>query len=561
MKNHFLYISVLFLLVLSTEIYSQKTERNPLEYESILSGTFGELRSNHFHSGLDIKTKGKEGAKVYTFTNGYVSRIKISNGGYGKAIYIKHPDGRTTVYAHLQKFSAKIEAIVNEIQYRREKYEIEFFPAKNEINISTDEVIAFSGNTGGSSGPHLHFEIRDSSQRPLNPLNYGVKVKDTKKPTIIGLKRYNLLKNGEIQSSRNIPFYKNTNNGYITDTIFAMDNIGFGVQTFDQQDLAKNKNGVYKINTFIDNDTVLEVNFNKFSFEETKHINRYLDFSEFKKTKKKFQKLFIQNNNPLSIFTKQLNKGIVHVKENKIYTYRVELFDFNNNLTEIIIPIKADLSKVIIKEKDDVKIVGLDKQFINRNKKYILSGNNSSISIDKKTFYSNVFLEINSKIDTLNINTDTIPLIKFLKIKFLKTNYSNSYIGKLDNKLNKLSFLSSKINGDSIVAYTKSLGTYILARDTIKPTIIPLGFNKNDWISNFNYLKFQIKDKQTGIKNYRATINGKWILMEPFNKNGVIRYEFSDNSINSTENKFRLEVSDNSGNTSIYETVFYRKVN
>ena len=148
-----------------------------------------------------------------------------------------------------------------------------------------------------------------------------------------------------------------------------------------------------------------------------------------------------------------------------------------------------------------------------------------------------------------------------MKIKFLKTNYSNSYIGKLDNKLNKLSFLSSKINGDSIVAYTKSLGTYILARDTIKPTIIPLGFNKNDWISNFNYLKFQIKDKQTGIKNYRATINGKWILMEPFNKNGVIRYEFSDNSINSTENKFRLEVSDNSGNTSIYETVFYRKVN
>ena len=116
MKNHFLYISISFLLVLSTETYSQKIERNPLGYESILSGTFGELRSNHFHSGLDIKTKGKEGSKVYTFNKGYVSRIKISNGGYGKAIYIKHPDGRTTVYAHLQKFSAKIEAIVNEIQ-------------------------------------------------------------------------------------------------------------------------------------------------------------------------------------------------------------------------------------------------------------------------------------------------------------------------------------------------------------------------------------------------------------------------------------------------------------
>ena len=148
-----------------------------------------------------------------------------------------------------------------------------------------------------------------------------------------------------------------------------------------------------------------------------------------------------------------------------------------------------------------------------------------------------------------------------MKIKFLKTNYSNSYIGKLNKKSNKLSFLSSKIKGDSIITYTKSLGTYILARDTINPTIIPLGFNKNDWISNLNYLKFQLKDKHTGIKNYRATINGKWVLMEPFNKNGVIRYDFSNKSINSTKNIFKLEVSDNAGNTSIYETVFYRKVN
>jgi len=561
MNNHLLNIFVLFLLIISTEIYSQKNERNPLDYESVLSGTFGELRSNHFHSGLDIKTKGKEGAKVYALTNGYVSRIKISKGGYGKAIYIKHPDGRTTVYAHLQKFSSKIETIVNKIQYKRENYEIEIFPAKNEINIEIDEVIAFSGNTGGSSGPHLHFEIRDSSQRPLNPLNHGIKVQDTKEPTIKGLKIYNLQKNGEIQSSKNISFYKKTNNSFITDTIFAVDHIGFGVQTFDQQDLAKNKNGVYKINTFIDNDTLLEVNFNKFSFDETKHINRYLDFSEFKKTKKRFQKLFIQNNNPLSIFTKQLNKGIVHVKENKAYTYRVELFDFNNNLTEMIIPIKADLSKIIFKEKNIKKIGGINKQFVNRNKKYILSTNNSSITIDKETFYSNIFLKINSKIDTLSINTDTIPLIKSLKIKFLKTNYSNSYIGKLNKKSNKLSFLSSKIKGDSIITYTKSLGTYILARDTINPTIIPLGFNKNDWISNLNYLKFQLKDKHTGIKNYRATINGKWVLMEPFNKNGVIRYDFSNKSINSTKNIFKLEVSDNAGNTSIYETVFYRKVN
>jgi len=558
MKNSFFY---LFFLLASTCVYSQKINNNPLGFESVLSGTFGELRSNHFHSGLDIKTKGKEGAKVFAVNKGFVSRIKISRGGYGKAIYIKHLDGTTSVYAHLQKFSLKIDSIVKKIQYKKENYEIEFFPAVNEINISNNEIIAYSGNTGGSSGPHLHFEIRDINQKPLNPLDYGINVTDTKAPNLKGLKLYKLHKNSEIQSSRNLSFYKLSNNKYITDTVYDTGDIGFGVQAFDRQDLANNKNGVYSLNAFTNLDTILEVAFNKFSFDETKHINRLIDYSEFKKNKKRFIKLFIQENNPLSVFKKQLNKGILELKKDSSYIYRIELVDFNNNLSEIIIPIKEEESKTKNLDIEVVKLGEINKKFINKNKKYFISKNNSSISIDKETFYSSLFLKIDSKIDTLTINSDTIPLIKSLRVKFKKTAFNNSYIGKLIEKSNKTSFVSSNVKGDSILAYTKSLGTYILARDTINPTITPLGFNKNDWISGLNYLKIQIKDKQTGIKNYRATINGKWILMEPFNKNGVIRYNFDDNISNMTKNIFNLEVSDNVGNTSIYETVFYRKKN
>ena len=553
-------LNILFFFISITSLLAQNNQRNPLDYESILSGTFGELRTNHFHSGVDIKTKGKEGSKIYAFSEGYVSRIKISKGGYGKAIYIKHSDGKTTVYAHLKSFSKKIEKIVKTKQYLKENYEIEIFPGFNEIKISNNELIAFSGNTGGSSGPHLHFEIRDINQKPLNPLNYGIDVQDNRSPSILGLKIYSLYKNMEIKNSKNLTFYKKDKNSYITDTIHSIGALGFGVQTIDRQDLASNKNGVYKINTYIDNDTLISIDFNKFSFEETKHINRYIDYPEFKRNKKRFQKLFIQKNNPLSIYKKERNQGIVSLIENSKHLITIEVIDFNQNITKLFIPIKGTLDTDILND-NKIKIGDSNKLFINRNKKYILNQHNSSLHIEKETFYRNLFIKKNSSKDTLNLGSDTVPLLKSFKIKFKKPNYKNSYIGIQNDKSNKLSFVSSTIKEDSIIAFSKRLGKYIVSRDTINPTITPLGFSKNDWISNLDYLKFQVRDTHTGIKNYRASINNKWVLMEPFNKNGVIRYDFKDNIINKSKNVFKIEVSDNVGNTSVFETIFYRKTN
>ena len=554
-------LNILFFFISITSLLAQNNQRNPLDYESILSGTFGELRTNHFHSGVDIKTKGKEGSKIYAFSEGYVSRIKISKGGYGKAIYIKHSDGKTTVYAHLKSFSKKIEKIVKTKQYLKESYEIEIFPGFNEIKISNNELIAFSGNTGGSSGPHLHFEIRDINQKPLNPLNYGIDVQDNRSPSILGLKIYSLYKNMEIKNSKNLTFYKKDKNSYITDTIQSIGALGFGVQTIDRQDLASNKNGVYKINTYIDNDTLISIDFNKFSFEETKHINRYIDYLEFKRNKKRFQKLFIQKNNPLSIYKKERNQGVVSLIENSRHLITIEVIDFNQNITKLFIPVKGTLDSDILNNDNKIKIGDFNKSFINRNKKYILNQHNSSLLIKKETFYNNLFIKKNSSIDTLNLGSDTVPLLKSFKIKFKKPNYKNSYIGIQNDKSNKLSFVSSTIQEDSIIAFSKRLGKFIVSRDTINPTITPLGFSKNDWISNLDYLKFQVRDTQTGIKNYRATINNKWVLMEPFNKNGVIRYDFKDNIINKSKNVFKIEVSDNVGNTSVFETIFYRKTN
>ena len=559
MKNFIL--KILFFLISINLVVAQNNQRNPLDYETILSGTFGELRSNHFHSGIDIKTKGKEGSKVYAFSKGYVSRIKISKGGYGKAIYIKHSDGKTSVYAHLKRFSKKIETIVKNEQYKKEDYEIEIFPALNEIKILDNELIAYSGNTGGSSGPHLHFEIRDINQKPLNPLSYGIDVKDSKTPSILGLRLYSLYKNREIKDYKNLTLYKRDKNTFITDTVNSIGTLGFGIQTFDRQDLASNKNGVYKINTYIDNDTLVSIDFSKFSFDETKHINRYIDYSEFKRNKRRFQKLFVQKNNPLSIYKTERNHGVISLIESNKHLIKIEVLDFKKNITKIFVPIKGNCNNDILNNDNDIKIGGINKLFINRNKKYFINQHNSSINIEKGTFYNNIFIKKNSTIDTLDLGTDTVPLLKSIIIKFKKPDYKNSYIGLTNDKTKRLSYVSSTIRKDSIIAYTKRLGKYIVSRDTIKPTITPLGFSKNDWISNLNYLKFQVKDAQTGIENYRASINNKWILMEPLNKNGVIIYDFNDNIINKSKNVFKIEVSDNVGNTSVFETIFYRKTN
>ncbi len=214
--------------------------RKPLNIPLVLSGTFGELRTNHFHAGLDLKTQQKEGLNVYSAAQGFISRIKISHWGYGKALYITHPNGYTTVYAHLQKFNKRIEAYIKKQQYKKESYEVHVFPSSSELPVSKDEIIAFSGSTGGFVGPHLHFEIRNTkTEKPINPLFFGIQVYDSKKPRVNSLIGYALDLNSHI-NQLNIPTqltYKKLKNGdYLADKIVAFGQIGFGINAYDQLD-------------------------------------------------------------------------------------------------------------------------------------------------------------------------------------------------------------------------------------------------------------------------------------------------------------------------------------
>ncbi len=542
--------------------YPQDYFRNPLDITLVLSGTFAELRSNHFHSGLDIKTQQKEGLKVYTAAEGYVSRIKISHYGYGKALYITHPNGYTTVYAHLKKLSPALESYIKECQYKNESYEVEVFPSPEELPISSDELIAYSGNTGSSGGPHLHFEIRDNEERPINPMLFGLDVKDTTKPFVSGIYAYSKDENSHVNSSINRKELRLIPNGigeYTVENIDAFGEIGFGVVSYDRQDLAPNSNGVSNIETYFNGIKNFEIDFKRFSFDESKHINRLIDFEIFKTKKSRIQKLFVQSNNPLSLYKNVDNNGFLKIEDSTSSIYKIRIQDFKGNESWVTIPIKGKKIESIIADK-----IPLDSYYALANEATNLTEGNVSVYIPSNTLYENTYLDFKVSSDTLKLHKDIIPLQKYITINYDISNYTEGdndklFIAELIGYYKRPSYLTTTRKGNILTARTNSFGTFALKTDTTPPSIKAVNFQDGKWLSKYRYLKVKISDDLSGISNYRATVNGKWILMEYNYKTGELTHDFNDNVITDTKNNLKVIVTDNVGNSSTFEATFFRK--
>ncbi|MFT5249656.1 MAG: hypothetical protein ACI93P_001383 [bacterium] len=534
---------------------------NPIEIPLILSGSFGELRNNHFHSGIDIKTQQREGIPIYAPANGFVSRVKVSHFGYGKALYIKHPNGYTTVYAHLKKYGDSIQGYLKNAQYKKETYEIELFPEANQIKIKKGDLIGYTGNSGSSGGPHLHFEIRDANSRPMNPLLFGIEIPDTKKPIVSSVFAYPLSKDAQINQSQNpvkIRLILQKDGSYKAENIIAFGKIGFGISTYDQQNGASNKNGVYKIETYCNGKEKIKIAFEKFSFSETRYLNRFIDYEYFKNNRSRIQKLFRQPNNPLSIIQSEDEKGIINVQDQLNSTYRIEVTDFKNNKVTISIPIKGEQLE-ILKPRKPIHT----EDFIYANEGTSITKGKFNVYIPSNSFYEDVYLNINVKEDTLLLHENVIPLHKSISISTDISNYNGNdidklYIGRLNYKKEPYYNFTSR-KGSKLTAYTKTLGSFVLVADTTNPEIKPINFQDNKWVSKNKTLKIKITDNLSGISSYRATINGKFILMEYNYKKDVLTYDFDDQIISESENNLKLIIIDNVGNNATFEATFFRK--
>ena len=547
-------------IIISQDKYPENYFSKPVEIPLILSGSFGELRSNHFHSGIDIKTQSKQGLNIVSSADGYVSRIKIAHGGFGKAIYVNHKNGYTTVYGHLKKFNTEIENYIKKIQYRRESYEVDVYLNENTLNVYKNQIIAFSGNTGGSSGPHLHYEIRKTSnQKPLNPLLFGMEVKDTRRPEIKDLFIYN-----DVDTNFNNLTANKLKLTKLNDSVFNSNEIningltGFGINVIDKQDLANNKNGVYKISTYYNNQLVNSILYDGFLFEESILINTLIDYKYYLNNKERIIKLFKSPGNTLS-FYENLNNGLIN-KTKGYSEFKIKISDIKNNNTYVIIPLNSE--NKLIQQNKKVKSKIKYNKLINNDLESNFNIENYQISIPKNTFLKNVNLLIELKNDSLKVINPTIPVFKNIKIVF--PNYFNkkgNYLANMDQNNNEY-FITSKLNSkNNFETKTKRLGTFFIKNDSVLPLIKSLSFKKGDWISNKNEIKFKILDKETGIKKYRGSINGKWVLFEYEYKKNEISYSFDQYYIKKSRNEVEIYVEDMVGNINILKTSFYRKAN
>ena len=561
-KKFYIYFTYIFLLNFSG--YTQNYT-NPLNIDLILSGTFGELRSNHFHAGIDLKTKGVEGLNVYSIADGYISRVKVSSFGYGKVIYIAHYDGNTSVYAHLKEFSHKIDSIVKIEQYKNKKFELDYYLQKDAIKVKQKEIIGKSGNSGSSAGAHLHFEIRDSkTQKPINPLYFNFNIKDDIKPEIKKLKIYNFNNTNKHQTFDVIK--KEKNNYFVNDTLHTNGDFGIGISTYDKSNYAYNKNCVYSIKLYLDEKLTFHFIADTLDFITTRFINAHIDYKEKIQNKIKYHRLFKLPFNKLKNYKTNINNGIISLADTNIHNLKIHVEDYNQNLSEIKLKVKNSMRKIKktnLFNGEPIQDV-VQKKFYHKHKNIFLF-NNVKVFLSEYSLYEDIIFNY-SLLDSVkgvygNIHRchkkDT-PIHKkydlYIKEDVPEKIKNKVYIAKRE-KENTFKFIGGNWEGLYLKTSTREFGDFCIVADSTGPIIKGVNIFPGKKINKQKNIKLTIEDSKSGIKKFEATVNNEWVLLDYDHKTKIVKYDFNK-ILKKGDNKFVLKVTDNCNNLTTYKAVF-----
>lgn len=559
-----LILLVFFCFPTIAQKYSDTEFVSPLDIPMKLSGTFGELRSNHFHSGIDIKTGEREGLNVYSIEKGYISRIKIQAGGYGKALYITHPGGYVSVYGHLSKYNTKINDYVVRSQYKHKSYELDLYPQAGEFPVEQGDIIAYSGNTGRSGGPHLHFEIRQlDGQKPINPLLFNYEVRDLTTPVINVLKVYPLGPLSSVEGSGSAKdYYTVVKSGHYVpksgDTIKAAGSIYFGINTYDPFNGGMNKNGVYSIRLFVDDKEVYGHSLNLFSFDETRYINSLIDYAEYKEKSRRVQKTLVDPNNKLGIYTTKNYKGL-QLEANRAYPVRFEVADIAGNTAVLKFWIKG-LSSTRSENKKGTKdnLVAFsylhDNSFVKDDIRLFVPG--KALYSDFEFDYSKTATPSGAYSPMHHVHNESVPLHTWCSLSLRADNLPEKLRSKAllakKQKGNVYSSQGGKFDKGFITTRIRNFGDYCIMVDTIAPSIRPVNIKNGKSLLAQTTIRVKIEDKLAGIDSYNAFLGEEWIMMEYDAKNDLLIYRF-DHKLKDGENHFKLIVKDNVGNTAEYK--------
>ncbi len=543
-----------------TDYFASPIAKSPL----LLAGTFGELRPNHFHAGIDIK--GIVGTPIYAAADGYVSKISVSGNGYGKMLRLTHPNGYTTLYAHLDQFSAELNAFAKAIQYEKESFELDLDLTPEQFPIKKGATIGTIGMTGATLGPHLHFEIQDAkTNNPINPLLFGLKVLDTTPQKMHQLKVYYLNEKNEAFGNQ---IYTLTKKGAIYavagDTLrLPVEKAGFGIKVFDHMNNVDNWNGIYSLHLMQDDSLVYQFDFETFPHSDTRYLNAHLDYEEQIKKNGYFNRCFRLANNKLPIYSSKKNDGIISLKKRQVHKMEITTSDLHGNETRLRFWIKQDSflhtqPKVIYnyflpcKEENIIEDKGLIAYF------------------PADAFYENLYLryqkteENSSHIcsPVYQIHNSKTPVHQYFSIYIeptkLPAEFKNKAFIAFCNENGTIVNYGGEWKNEMLQAEVLSLGDYCVMIDTIAPSIKPTLFKT--FMKGYKKITFKINDNIAGSKNviplkYRATLDGQWILMEYDAKNHLLTHTF-EKSIAKGKHHLQLIVTDAMGNQKTFEKDF-----
>ena len=556
MRFKLLFCLLLIINVLAAQNKSSyPVYPDPVKIPIYLSATFGELRNNAFHAGVDIKTGGEIGKKVYAVADGYVSRIGVSPYGYGNAVYITHNDGYTSVYAHLEKFNDKIGKYVKQKQLDSKSFAQSLYLKKDEIPVKVGELIGYSGDTGGSGGPHLHYELRDANQRPLNPYFFGFKVNDKIKPTINGIALYPK-ELSSVNGSDSEAYFKlvNNNGNYTVEKgdIEVNGTVFFGISAFDQADGSQNKNGVYSIELYADNRLIFSVLFERYSYDETRYVNSLIDYKKFVHDKIRYVRTEIDEYNILDIYGEK--NGSVTLKNGDKVAMKYVVKDYFGNTS------KVSFNLVGVKPIEEYSDNQYSRAYyrVDGKSEVEINLDGFTAKIPEKAFYKFEYV-LARQIDTIQniasdyaylIGSDDIPIQKNIEIKIRPAEkYADSdklYMVSVA-KNGKFSSAGGKMVDGMMTANIRTFGTYALAIDDTAPTITPDNFKNNSKVIKCKRLKIKIKDTESGIGSYNIYLNGKWVVGAYDAKNNLLFYDVDEN-LKKGNNKMEIVVTDAVGN-------------
>jgi hypothetical protein len=568
MRTFLLIFSLMFAVPLCAQWLPNDFFSAPMSIPLMVTSGFGEIRPNHFHSGIDFSTAGKNQA-VLAIEKGYVSRIKVSASGYGNALYINHPNGLTSVYAHLSEFNDTLNQYISIIQQQSREYEVDVLPDSSDFPISRQQFIGWTGNSGSSSAPHLHFEIRDQGfENVLNPLFFGYGEKDVTAPEITAvsvfpMETYGLVNN--VQSSLNIPIVinkKTKKKGLPPKVKMPQVSgwVGFGFQGGDVIGKLRNKTSIYKVQLLVDSQEVFQARLDEFSFDETRSVNAYQDYAERIRTKRKIQRCVLPSYSMIGIYKRSYNRGYFYFDEDRTHEITYVLSDLNENSTRFSFNVKGQIPQI-----ENFKKRG------NPNYQMILPGLQQTVSLpdfeaefQTESLFDTTWLKLISRNQLTGISpmielgSKYTPINQAVRIRFKPQIEIDSLKSKCiiaQKTGNSYSGLKSTWTNNWLEAETREFGDFLVLIDSIAPTIkvVPKVIRKKKKMTVVKStapgtIHLIIKDQLSGIASVQAQLDGNWILLEPGNKAGEWKYHFPD-ELNSGMHAFSVKSIDAAGNT------------